>query len=219
MPPVIPFDPDDSDPEPPRPGAPRARVRSSRPPDPAPHLVVAACAGDPNALQCLLAILAQHAYLVANAIFRSPDLRHDCVQAALLILWQKLPSLDPSRSITAYCRTITRHEAHRIWWCRQRSPGGDRTSAPFEEAEGLVSSLHSPLQAAARAELIEILRAAIERLPPAYRRPMRMCMAGEPMASIRQGLGIANAGSFRSVMSRAYALLRADPHLAAAAAA
>src|SRR5262245_30789014 len=53
MSPVIPFDPDDRDPEPPRPGAQCARVRLSRPPDPPPQLVVAACAGDPNALQCL----------------------------------------------------------------------------------------------------------------------------------------------------------------------
>lgn len=233
MAPVIPFPQGEGGPQPRRPGACQRRVHSQSVPGQLPARASALVAYEPNepalieslraareGQERLFVEIERHVRLVATRFFgRQHDLVDDCVQESLQILNRCIGHLDPARNVVAYIKTVTRHEASRIYRRLRalRGRGCDLDEALTDESEFMASD-PQPLEAAVRAERVQVVRAKVDLLPPDYRDVVALKMRGASIKETAGLLGIPHEGTVRAKLSRAYAMLRNDPEIAAVAA-
>jgi RNA polymerase sigma-70 factor, ECF subfamily len=136
----------------------------------------------------------------------------DVVQEVFLALLRRPGMFDPARgSLAAYLLGIARHHVSR----RLAAEGGLQ-ARPIDDVErvdadvraaGQAGPAATPLDALARAELIERVRTAIRHLPPVFREVVVLCELNElDYASAAAVIGCP-VGTVRSRLHRARGLL------------
>jgi RNA polymerase sigma-70 factor (ECF subfamily) len=131
-----------------------------------------------------------------HALFRNPDDVEDALHDALAVVWEKLPTFQPSRgSALGWLWTICRNCAVNILRRRRR----DRTQSLYDRngdfLPGLTSKEDPPLVRVAAAEQRRRLRRtlvrALRRAEPRIRRAWRLRMVeGLPYADVAVRLGV-----------------------------
>jgi len=137
---------------------------------------------------------------IAGALLNDPTEAEDLAQEAFIRAFRNLDLLmDPSR-FGAWLRRIVVGVS--IDWLRAFRPSLYRGWSDVDDLD-VVSRDLSPLDLTLRAEIVERVRAAIDRLPPRYRVPIRLYhLDGLSHARIGEALDIP-VGTVRSLVARA----------------
>lgn len=107
---------------------------------------------------------------VARNILVSPEDSQECVQDALLRLWDTIPPQRP-RCLRAYLGRITRNLAvNRLRAMTAQRRGGGIQHLPLEELGDLVSGQGDPLSELEKQQLADSISGFLRQLPPEKRR-------------------------------------------------
>jgi RNA polymerase sigma factor (sigma-70 family) len=168
-----------------------------------PALVLGARRGDRGCFDVLVRRHHERARAVARAICADPIESQDVTQEAFIRAWTNLDLLvDPAR-FGAWVRRIA--FACGIDWLRSRP-----VASPDTLLASLASSEPPAESALADHQLATAVRAAVDRLPPRYRRPLVLYhLDGLRQERIAAALGVA-PGTVRSLVTRARQALRSE---------
>ncbi|HUR27732.1 MAG TPA: sigma-70 family RNA polymerase sigma factor, partial [Planctomycetota bacterium] len=155
--------------------------------------------GDPRALGDVYDLLAPELLRIALHTTRDAATAEDVLQATFVAAIQQAERYDPERRLMPWLVGILANEAARSKSRAARAIDPERVE--FRAAE-------SPEEAAQRAELLELLEEAFERIPAAYRPVLQLRLRhGLTLAEIAAALE-RPPGTVRSQLARGTELLR-----------
>ena len=174
-----------------------------------PHELIEACRkGDNIAWSELLRGSRGLVYSICAQYTTSPEDADDLVQEVLLRIWQRLADYDPSRGeLKAWIGTLTRNLCVDTWRRSSMQRSTVSLDAPVHEDEPSISQRiadphPSPEQAAAHAELRQIVSRSIRHVAPEMQTVVSMRLLDElENEEISNRLRIP-AGTVKSRMSR-----------------
>lgn len=164
-----------------------------------PHLVEAACAGDPAAISRLLQVCQPDLKRFARRACSNSEDAEDAVQIALWQLHRRVGALKTVAAFATWLFRIVERECFRLF--RRRHPGD---AAPGDEAQAVdgLPAPHVPT------DLRMDLSAAVHALPPAYRTVLILRDIDELTApETAEQLGI-SVDAVKSRLHRARAMVR-----------
>ena len=163
-------------------------------------LVARTLAGERSAFEVLVASHLRRAQALARAVVRDESAVDDVVQEAFLRAYNKLGSLGTPAHFPSWLGAIVRNEA--ITWLR-------RNARPTQSLEVIQPAAPEPAEADPR---LGHLRAALDRLSPAYREIIALKYeAGLDYEQIAETLGISPANVEKRLYRARQALLAALP--------
>lgn len=147
---------------------------------PDPDVVHRVLGGDSASFELIMRRYNRRLYRIARGILRNEADAEDVVQDAYIRAYENLGQFQGKGPLSAWLAKITVNEA----LGRLRRAGIARNSISLDEPQeseeanymaDLISSLPSPEQSAARAELRRLMESAIDALPDAYRMAFILC--------------------------------------------
>lgn len=166
--------------------------------------------GDAEAFATLVRVFGPRVRRMAMQYFRSPFDQEEAVQEVFLLLHRQREAIDPLRSteLAGFILTLARRRMLDLLRAR-------RKDAPTQELhdEAWTDQTQAPLQQAADAQLLELLKQFEEKLKPAWRAYFRaVFVEGKDFDEARDTLGLARlrARYLKLVLLRA---LRRHPPL------
>jgi RNA polymerase sigma-70 factor (ECF subfamily) len=163
-------------------------------------LVTRTLNGERSAFEVLVASHLRRAQALARAVVRDESAVDDVVQEAFLRAYDKLGSLGTPAHFPSWLGAIVRNEA--VTWLR-------RNARPTESLEHVAAPSPEAVEPDPR---LGQLRAALDRLPPAYREIIALKYeAGLDYQQIAETLGISEANVEKRLYRARQALLAALP--------
>lgn len=144
--------------------------------------------GDAEAFAALVRVFGPRVRRMAMHYFRSPFDQEEAVQEVFLLLHRQREAIDPVRSVQLAGFILTLARRRMLDLLRSR-----RKEAPAEELkdDALADDSQAPLQQAAEAELVELLKRFEEKLNPKYRSYFRaVFVEGRDFDEAREALGL-----------------------------
>jgi len=140
------------------------------------ELALLAKAGNEQALETLVK---RHLSLVYGSCLRylgNQDEAEDAVQETFVKVWRNLKKIDPEKNFKAWVLEIAKNTCLDIIKKKRAVPMSafDDENGYNYLAESLVSTDHSPSEAAEQSILGRILNSALEKLSPAYQKVLAM---------------------------------------------
>jgi RNA polymerase sigma-70 factor, ECF subfamily len=144
------------------------------------EVVARVLAGETASFELLMRRYNRRLYRIARGVLRNDADAEDAVQDAYLSAFESLGRYQGTGPMSAWLAKITFNEALGRLRRRENAAGSISFDDPGEGEEAnfmadLISSLPSPEQNAARAEVRRLLELAIDALPNAYRMVFILC--------------------------------------------
>lgn len=106
-----------------------------------------------------------YCYSIAVRMLKSPEDAEECVNDALLAVWNSIPPNRPEK-LSSYLATLTRNEAiSRLRKNNTLKRGGKHEFLPLEELAEVAGTAGDPATAAEEAELTAIIERFVKQLP------------------------------------------------------
>jgi len=124
---------------------------------------------DREALSAIYALYGGLAYGLAVRTLGVTSEAEDVVQESFVALWRQASRLDPARGVRSYLLTIVHNKS--VDRLRRR---GRRPEVPLEPEAPIPATGDDPVELAERKSERDMLRAAMEKLPPDQKRAVEM---------------------------------------------
>ncbi|MFW6085609.1 MAG: sigma-70 family RNA polymerase sigma factor [Myxococcota bacterium] len=168
-------------------------------------LVERAQAGDRDAMEHLLEVVAPQAYRFGLRMCRHPDDAEEVAQETLLSIAQNLGGFEQRASLSSWVYALARTACARRRRGLKNRPMEPAASAPEPVAEGA-----SPEHAVTTHQVAERIGLALDRLPEDYREVLVLRdMEGLTAPEAADALGV-SVGALKSRLHRARAALRQE---------
>jgi RNA polymerase sigma-70 factor (ECF subfamily) len=128
---------------------------------------------DREALSAIYALYGGIAYGLAVRTLGVTSDAEDVVQESFVALWRQAARLDPTRGLRSYLLTIVHNKA--VDRLRRR---GRRPEVPLEPDAPIQATRDDPVELAERRTERDLLRAALQDLPPDQKRAVEMTYFG-----------------------------------------
>ena len=145
--------------------------------------------GDAEAFSTLVRAFGPRIRRMAMHYFRSPFDQEEAVQEVFLLLHRQREAIDPLRGseLPGFLLTLARRRMVDLLRARRTEASGDEL-----QDEDWIDDTQAPLQQAADAELLEVLKRFEEKLKPAWRAFFRTVFVdGKDFDEARDVLGLA----------------------------
>ena len=172
------------------------------------ELLRLAVAGDEDAFRALYERLKANVYRFALHLSGSVTLAEDITHDAFITLMEEAGRFDESRGeVLSFLLGIARNLVRRAYRSQSRSAPLVGENENGEEVELALESSHDTVAEVLRGETVDLVREAIQSLPPHYREVVVLCDLCEVSYADASAQLHCNIGTIRSRLNRAHALL------------
>ncbi len=157
---------------------------------------------DESVLQAVQTQYGAYLQTIALHILGDPRDAEECLNDALLQLWNRIPPVIPT-SFRAYAAKTVRNAALTRYQSETRKKrGGGEASAVFEELEGVLAAGTDVESAYAQKELLAAVQRFVKALPPREQKLfLRRYFFAEPLRQIAEECGLSET-NVRVILSR-----------------
>jgi RNA polymerase sigma-70 factor (ECF subfamily) len=172
------------------------------------ELLRLAVAGDEDAFAALYGRLKSNVYRFALHMSGSVTLAEDITHDAFITLLEEAERYDESRGeVLSFLLGIARNFVRRAYRSQSRNAPLAGENEKGEEVELALESSHDTIAEVLRGETVDLVREAIQTLPPHYREVVVLCDLCEVSYAEASAQLKCNLGTIRSRLNRAHALL------------
>jgi len=152
-------------------------IAASDPSEPMDDLLTTAKAGDPSALEQLLARQRPRAMAAALRVLHNPDDAEDAVQDAFLKIWRSLDSFEGRSSFSTWVHRIVTNAALDLM--RKSAARAETVERPNQKDEPAVTAIEAandvtPESDLGDREIEKLVRLAVAELPAAHRQAIEL---------------------------------------------
>ena len=172
------------------------------------HLLRLAIAGDEEAFAVLYGRLKSSVYRFALHMTGSASLADDITQDAFIELMEQGEKFDESKGqVLSFLLGIARNFVRRAYRSQARNTPLTGENEQGEEVELALESSHDTVAEVLRGETVDLVREAVQSLPPHYREVVVLCDLCEMSYAEASAQLDCNLGTIRSRLNRAHSLL------------
>jgi RNA polymerase sigma-70 factor (ECF subfamily) len=172
------------------------------------ELLRLAVAGDEEAFAALYERLKSRVYHFALHMCGSATLADDITQDAFITLVEQGGKFDESKGqVLSFLLGIARNFVRRAYRSQARSAPLITENEQGEEVELALESTHDTMADVLQGETVDLVREAVQSLPPHYREVVVLCDLCEMSYAEASAQLDCNLGTIRSRLNRAHALL------------
>jgi RNA polymerase sigma-70 factor, ECF subfamily len=173
-----------------------------------PELLRLAVTGDEDAFAALYERFKSSVYRFALHMTGSAALAEDITHDAFITLMEDGGRFDPSKGeVLSFLLGIARNFVRRAYRSQARSAPLVGQNEEGEEVELVLEANHDTVAEVLRGETVDLVREAIQSLPPHYREVVALCDICELSYAEASAQLECNLGTIRSRLNRAHALL------------
>jgi RNA polymerase sigma-70 factor (ECF subfamily) len=172
------------------------------------HLLRLAAAGDEEAFVALYERCKSNVYRFALHMTGSASIAEDITHDAFITLMEESDKFDESRGqVLAFLLGIARNLVRRTYRSQSRVTPLVSENENGEEVELALESGHDTVADVLRGEVVDLVRDAVQSLPPHYREVVVLCDLCEMSYAEASAQLDCNLGTIRSRLNRAHGLL------------
>jgi RNA polymerase sigma-70 factor, ECF subfamily len=172
------------------------------------ELLRLAVSGDEDAFAALYERLKSNVYRFALHMSGSAALAEDITHDAFITLMEEGDRFDESRGeVLSFLLGIARNFVRRAYRSQARSAPLVNQNDQGEEVELALEASHDTVAEVLRGETVDLVREAVQSLPPHYREVVVLCDLCEISYAEASVQLACNLGTIRSRLNRAHALL------------
>jgi RNA polymerase sigma-70 factor (ECF subfamily) len=172
------------------------------------QLLRLAVAGDEEAFAALYERLKSNVYRFALHMTGSASLADDVTQDAFITLMEEGDKFDESKGqVLSFLLGIARNFVRRAYRSQARTTPLVSENEQGEEVELVLESSHDTVAEVLRGETVDLVREAVQSLPPHYREVVVLCDLCEMSYAEASAQLDCNLGTIRSRLNRAHGLL------------
>jgi RNA polymerase sigma-70 factor (ECF subfamily) len=172
------------------------------------HLLRLAAAGDEEAFAALYERCKSNVYRFALHMTGSASTAEDITHDAFITLMEESDKFDESRGqVLAFLLGIARNLVRRTYRSQSRVTPLVSENENGEEVELALESGHDTVADVLRGEVVDLVRDAVQSLPPHYREVVVLCDLCEMSYAEASAQLDCNLGTIRSRLNRAHGLL------------
>jgi RNA polymerase sigma-70 factor (ECF subfamily) len=173
-----------------------------------PELLRLAVAGDEDAFAALYERMKSSVYRFALHMSGSAALAEDITQDAFITLVEQGDKFDESKGqVLSFLFGIARNYVRRAHRTQARSAPLVTENELGEEVELVLEGTHDTMADVLRGETVDLVREAVQSLPPHYREVVVLCDLCEMSYAEASAQLECNLGTIRSRLNRAHTLL------------
>jgi RNA polymerase sigma-70 factor (ECF subfamily) len=173
-----------------------------------PQLLRLAISGDEDAFAALYERLKSNVYRFALHMTGSASLAEDVTQDAFITLMEEGAKFDESKGqVLSFLLGIARNFVRRAYRSQARITSLVTENEQGEEVELVLESGHDTVADVLRGETVDLVREAVQSLPPHYREVVVLCDLCEMSYAEASAQLDCNLGTIRSRLNRAHNLL------------
>jgi RNA polymerase sigma-70 factor (ECF subfamily) len=173
-----------------------------------PELLRLAISGDEEAFAALYERLKSNVYRFALHMTGSSSLAEDITQDAFITLMEEGDKFDESKGqVVSFLLGIARNFVRRVYRSQARIEPLVTENEQGEEVERVLESGHDTVTEVLRSETVDLVREAVQSLPPHCRDVVVLCDLCEMSYAEASAQLDCNLGTIRSRLNRAHNLL------------